>query len=87
MLKGWNRSSPAQIFALATLSLETLKKINQEWKCGSERALVWLVKVFSSTMGKREIAEGGMGVFIPPYTENYPLVKGYLETLVYVRIP
>ena len=65
VLKGWNGSSLTRIFALATLSLETLKKINQEWKCGSERALVWLVTVFSSTMGKREIAEGVWGYLYP----------------------
>ena len=39
-LKGWNGCSLAQIFALATISLESLKRITQESKGGSERALL-----------------------------------------------
>ena len=36
-LKGWNGCSLAQIFALATISLESLKRITQEWKRERER--------------------------------------------------
>jgi hypothetical protein len=46
--KGWSGSSVARISSLATLSLESLKKISQERKRGSERALERLVKLFSS---------------------------------------
>jgi hypothetical protein len=51
--KGWNGSSLARIFSLATLSLESLKEIYQERKRGSERALERLVRLFSSKNGQQ----------------------------------
>jgi hypothetical protein len=51
----WNGSSLAWITPLATLSLlESLKRISQEMKRRSERALGKLMRLFSSKMGKRE---------------------------------
>jgi hypothetical protein len=46
VLKRWNGSLLARIFALATISLDSPKKITQEWKRGSERALLLLAGLF-----------------------------------------
>jgi hypothetical protein len=70
VLKRWNGSLLVRIFALATISLDSLKKITQEWKRGSGRALLLLAGVFWFKISKRERNEGVWGVFIPALTEN-----------------
>jgi len=66
VLKRWKGGSLAWILALACFSLKSLKGITQEWREGSERALFWLWKEFSSKeRQERERTEGGEGVFIP----------------------
>jgi hypothetical protein len=54
VLKRWNGSFLARIFALATISLESLKKITQEWKRGSERALFCLMAGSVSKWAREE---------------------------------
>jgi hypothetical protein len=85
-LKRWNGSLLARIFTLATISLYSYKKITQEWKRGSERALLLLAGVFWFKMSKR-----GKNKKVPGYL--YPLsqkikrwVKGTRILRVYVRI-
>jgi hypothetical protein len=58
VLKRWNGSLVARIFALATISLDSPKKITQEWKRGNERALLLLAGVFWFKMSKRGRNEG-----------------------------
>jgi hypothetical protein len=45
-------------------------------KRGSERALEKLMRLFSSKMGKRELAEGVRGVFIPSLIKTSHWRKG-----------
>jgi hypothetical protein len=53
-LKGWNGCSLAQIFALATISLESLKRITQEWGRERERESSFLsVVAVEFEMGQR----------------------------------
>jgi len=68
-LKGWNGCSLAQIFALATISLESLKRITQEWKRERERererelfSALWLL---SSKWGKSWLKKGLRGIYTP----------------------
>jgi hypothetical protein len=66
----WNGSSLEWISSFAALSLESLKKIFQEMKRASEGALERLVGCSAQKMGKRELAEGVWGVFIPSLTKT-----------------
>jgi hypothetical protein len=86
VLKRWNESLLARIFALATISLDSPKKITQEWKRGSERALLLLAGLFCFEMSKREVNERVWGVFIPPLTETSRYEKDTRILRVYVRI-
>jgi hypothetical protein len=86
VLKRRNGSFLARIFTLANISLESPKKITQEWKRGSERALLLLAGLFCFEMGKREVNEGVWGVFIPPLTEISHWEKDTRILRVYVRI-
>jgi hypothetical protein len=52
VLKSWNNSFLARIFALATISLDSPKKITQEWKMGSERAFFCLLACSVSKWAK-----------------------------------
>jgi hypothetical protein len=65
VLKRWNGSLLARIFALATISLDSPKKITQEWKRGSERALFLLAGMFWFKMSKRGGNEGVWGYLYP----------------------
>jgi hypothetical protein len=65
VLKRWNGSLLARIFALATISLDSPKKITQEWKRGSLRALLLLAGLFCFEMSKRGVNEGVWGYLYP----------------------
>jgi hypothetical protein len=81
VLKRWNRGLLAQILALATISLQSPKKINQEWSKWEVRGLSFASRQFWSKMSKREVNEEVWGVFIPPLTETsrWRRVPGYSE--------
>jgi hypothetical protein len=76
------------ILALATISLQTSKKITQEWSKWEVRGLSFVFLQFWSKMSKRERerVRGGMGVFIPPLPETSRWESGTQKLRVYVRI-
>jgi hypothetical protein len=84
VLKKWDGSLLLRIFALATISLDSPKKITQEWKRGSERAVLLLAGLFYFEMSKREVKEGVWGVFIPRLTETSHWEKDTRILRVYV---
>jgi hypothetical protein len=70
VLKRWNGSLLARIFALATISLDSPKKITQEWNRGSERALLLLAGLFYFEISKRVLNEGVWGAIYTPSHRN-----------------
>jgi hypothetical protein len=65
VLKRWNRVLLAQILALATISLESYKKITQKWSKWEVRGLSFACRQFWLKMSKREINEGVWGYLYP----------------------
>jgi hypothetical protein len=74
------------ILALATISLQSPKKITQEWGKWGVRELSFAFRLFWSKMSKRERMRGGMGVFIPPHPETSYWESDTRKLQVYVRI-
>ena len=80
MLKRWKEGSLARILALACFSLKSLKRITQERREGSERALSWLRLEFSSSKWQEREAEGVWRGIYTPQPKNSRWAKGYPET-------
>jgi len=80
VLKRWKGGSLAWILALACFSLKSLKGITQEWREGSERALFWLWKEFSSKeRQERENWRRGGSIYTP-WPKNSRWANSYPET-------
>jgi hypothetical protein len=74
------------ILALATISLQTPKKITQERSKWGVRGLSLAFQLFWSKISKRERMRGGMRVFIPPLPETSRWESGTRKLRVYVWI-
>jgi hypothetical protein len=86
VLKRWNGSLLTRIFALATISLDSPKKITQEWKRRSERALLLFAGVFWFKISKRGRNEGVWGYLYPHSQKTSCWEKGTRILRIYIRI-
>jgi hypothetical protein len=75
VLKRWNRGLLAQILALAIISLQSPKKITQEWSKWEVRGLSFAYRQFGSKWA-REREMKGYGGYLYPLTQKLAVGRG-----------